>query len=404
MKREREEERQIQELQRLQEASGKPKQLNRVDWMYQAPSSATGHYSEEMEGYLLGKRRIDGILLKNDTDNQKLEKGADVGAHAAAPAGPSIGSQRDTMLKVMADPLLEIRKREQAAQETAMKEAIRRKEREEKRGARVGERDRDRDRRHRARDHDSKRRRYSDDAEDDRSHRSHRSSRRHRSRSPYSPERASRRHRSERDRDDDRERRHDDNDTKSRRDDRPLDRSRDRHEYREKDSHSDRRRDRDDRHARDRDHDRSSGRPRERERDRSPRRSSDQQPPEDRNGRARENDRRGRDFNNQRNGSYGRERAPPSRPAQNRPDPKVLEEERQRKLAEMQCNANDLETDRRQRITDIDAEEEKQREADDKQRSDRGRFMSQVHKRVGEDSLDERIRRSRGGLSKMDEE
>lgn len=407
MKREREEERQIQELQRLQEASGKPKQHNRVDWMYQAPSSATGHYSEEMEGYLLGKRRIDGILLKNDTDNQKLEKGADVvGAHAAAAAGPSIGSQRDTMLKVMADPLLEIRKREQAAQEAAMKEAIRRKEREEKRGARDG--DRDRDRRHRGdrdRDHDSKRRRYSDDAEDDRRHRNHRSSRRHRSRSPYSPERSSRRHRSERDRDDDRERRHDD--TRPRNDDRTRNRSRDRHD-REKDSHGDRRRDRDDRRDRDRDHDRSSGRPRERERerDRSPRRSSDQQPSsEDRNGRgSRENYRRGRDFNNQRNGSYGRDRAPPSRPAQNKPDPKELEQERQRKLAEMQSNANNLETDRRQRITEIDAQEEEQREADDKQRSDRGRFMSQVHKRVGEDSLDERIRRSRGGLSKMDEE
>lgn len=64
LRREREEERQIQELQRLQEASGKGRQLNRVDWMYQAPSSATGHYAEEMEGYLLGKRRIDGILLK----------------------------------------------------------------------------------------------------------------------------------------------------------------------------------------------------------------------------------------------------------------------------------------------------------------------------------------------------
>ena len=60
LRRERDEERQIQELQRLQEDSGKARQHNRVDWMYQAPSSATGHYSEEMEGYLLGKRRIDG--------------------------------------------------------------------------------------------------------------------------------------------------------------------------------------------------------------------------------------------------------------------------------------------------------------------------------------------------------
>ncbi|KAJ5666226.1 Pre-mRNA splicing factor-domain-containing protein [Penicillium maclennaniae] len=132
LRRERDEERQMQEIQRLHEASGKPKQLNRVDWMYQAPSSATGHYSEEMEGYLLGKRRIDGILLKNDTDNQKLEKGADLAganAVAAAAAGPSVGSQRDTMAKVMADPLFEVKKREQAAYEAMVKEAVRRKER-----------------------------------------------------------------------------------------------------------------------------------------------------------------------------------------------------------------------------------------------------------------------------------
>jgi len=70
----------------------------------------------------------------------------------------------------------------------------------------------------------------------------------------------------------------------------------------------------------------------------------------------------------------------------------------------MQSNATELESDRQQRIADIDKKEETQKEADDRQRSDRGAFMSQVHKRVQEDSLDERIRRSRGGLSKMDEE
>jgi hypothetical protein len=63
-----------------------------------------------------------------------------------------------------------------------------------------------------------------------------------------------------------------------------------------------------------------------------------------------------------------------------------------------------MEVDRRQRITDITAKEEQQQEADDRQRSDRGRFMSDMHKRVQEDSLDERIRRSRGGLERMDED
>ncbi|KAJ5896332.1 Pre-mRNA-splicing factor cwc25 [Penicillium subrubescens] len=279
LRREREEERQIQELQRLQETSGKTAPQSRVDWMYQAPSSSTGHYSEEMEGYLLGKRRIDGILLKNDADNQKLEKGADVvGANAAA--GPSVGSARDTMTKVLNDPLLEVKKREQAAYEAAVMEAARRKEREARRKGDSGRdsgRDRDRDRRHR--DHDSKRRRYSDEGEDDRRRSHHRSERRHRSRSPASPERSHRRHRSERDREhdrDDRDRREDrrrgDN-ARSRRDDRDRDRDGerdrrdDRRDYRERrSSYTSQTRDRDSGPKRDRDQDN--------ERERSPRRSS----------------------------------------------------------------------------------------------------------------------------------
>ncbi|CEJ59237.1 Putative Pre-mRNA-splicing factor cwc25 [Penicillium brasilianum] len=414
LRREREEERQIQELQRLQEASGKSAPQSRVDWMYQAPSSSTGHYSEEMEGYLLGKRRIDGILLKNDTDNQKLEKGADV-VGANATAGPSVGSARDTMTKVLNDPLLEVKKREQAAYEAAVMEAARRKEREARR---KGDSGRDRDRRHR--DHDSKRRRYSDEGEDDRRHRSHRSERRHRSRSPASPERSHRRHRSERDREYDRDRREDrrrgDN-TRSRRDDRDRDRDgeRDGHENKERrDSYTSQPRERDSGARRDRDQD--NHRERSLQRSSPRRRSPSPQHAQRRNDRGngdrqdsnrRDGDRRDyprRDYNN-RNDSYNRNRGPPPhRAAPNKPDPKQQEEERLRKLAEMQSNASELEADRRQRISEIDAKEHKEKESDDKQRSDRGQFMSKVHQRVQEDSLDERIRRSRGGLSKMDED
>ena len=71
---EREEERQIQELQQLQEAIGGKKRLNRVDWMYSGPSSGQAGTTEEMNGYLLGKTSLHG-LLKN-TENKKLEKGA----------------------------------------------------------------------------------------------------------------------------------------------------------------------------------------------------------------------------------------------------------------------------------------------------------------------------------------
>ncbi|KAJ6124086.1 hypothetical protein N7471_011403 [Penicillium samsonianum] len=393
LQREREEERQMEEIQRLQEASGKTKQHRRVDWMYQAPSTETGHYSEEMEGYLLGKRRIDGVLLKNDPDTKKLAKGSEVVGNGAA-AGPSIVSARDTMSKVMADPLLEVKKREQAAYEAMVKETLRRKEREKERGDR--DRGKDRDRRHRT--HDSKRRRYSGDAGDDRHDRHHRRSspRRHRSRSPGSPDRSSRRHRGDRERRDDeyrpdnRDRRSDEN--RSRRGDR--DRGRDRRDYQDKrEPHSSRHQDREDRGGRDRSPARNS---------RSPRPSSDrkERPVADED---RRRDFPRREYNNRRDS--GRAMGPPStRAPTNKPDPKELEEERRHKLAEMQNNAAEIESERLRRITEISVKEEEQREADDRQRSDRGRFMSDVNKRVQEDTLDERIRRSRGGLAKMEED
>ena len=68
----------------------------------------------------------------------------------------------------------------------------------------------------------------------------------------------------------------------------------------------------------------------------------------------------------------------------------------------MQSNAGDMEQERRQRIAEISAYEAKQQEADERQRSDKGRFVSQLHRRAQEDSLDERIRRGRGGLAKIE--
>src|ERR1700761_3215807 len=61
LRREREEERAIEELQRLQEASGnsgsRPTINPKIAWMYQGASGTNG-VTEEQEGYLLGKRRV----------------------------------------------------------------------------------------------------------------------------------------------------------------------------------------------------------------------------------------------------------------------------------------------------------------------------------------------------------
>src|SRR6266536_6001224 len=70
MMKERQEERQIQELQQMQEAAGGAKRHNRVDWMYSGPANGQAGTTEEMEGYLLGKRRIDGLI--KGSENQKL--------------------------------------------------------------------------------------------------------------------------------------------------------------------------------------------------------------------------------------------------------------------------------------------------------------------------------------------
>ncbi|EMR10701.1 hypothetical protein PNEG_00852 [Pneumocystis murina B123] len=110
IKKEIEEERQLQELQKLQEASGGKKRVERLDWMYAAPHlSDDSKTTEEMEAYLLGRKRIDEILKD---DNTKLENGKK----------PFIATQnantvRDIQNKIREDPLLVIKKQEQAQYE-----------------------------------------------------------------------------------------------------------------------------------------------------------------------------------------------------------------------------------------------------------------------------------------------
>jgi len=387
----------MQDLQRLQEDSGQVRQTQRVDWMYQAPSGATGHVAEEMEGYLLGKRRIDSVLLKGE-ETKKLERGADfapaVGAGVGS-AGAGIGApvnSRDMMTKVMADPLFEVKKREQAAYEAAVKESARKGKRIVDGGSGGGrqpererERERDRDRSHRHRS-----RRYSD--EDLHRHRS----RRHRSRSS-SPDyrRSHRSRRDDRDYRDDRDQRDKDRRDRDRREDRGRDRSRDERDRKDHDRRaSSRHRDRDDRYY-----------------DRPRRDSYSRRSPSPRRDRRPSPDRRGSESNGYRKprDSYRRDRdhnrpqlgAPNDHAnghANNTKSKEQQEEERQRKLAEMQSNASDLEANRRKRIDEVTAMEERQRDEDERNRTEKGRFVGQLHRQLQEDSLDQRIQRSRGGL------
>ena len=122
MMKERQEERAIQELQQLQEAAGGRKRMARVDWMYSGPASGQAGTTEEMEGYLLGKRRIDGLV--KGTDHQKLEKSSNEEAFMAV---KNANTARDTASKVRDDPLLAIKKQEQAAYEAMMNDPVKRR-------------------------------------------------------------------------------------------------------------------------------------------------------------------------------------------------------------------------------------------------------------------------------------
>ncbi|CAD6498932.1 BgTH12-04588 [Blumeria graminis f. sp. triticale] len=117
------EERAKEEIQTKLEAAGSRKRIDRVDWMYQGPSTGQTGTTEEMEGYLLGKRRIDGLIKGND--NRNLEKRASQESYMNSnPANTA----RDTATKVREDPLLAIKRQEQAAYETMINDPTKRRQ------------------------------------------------------------------------------------------------------------------------------------------------------------------------------------------------------------------------------------------------------------------------------------
>ncbi|KAI9822210.1 MAG: Rho GTPase [Phylliscum demangeonii] len=154
MIKERQEERHIQELQQMQEAAGGKKQIDRVNWMYQGPSDGQTGTTEEMEGYLLGKRRIDGLL--KGTEHKKLEKSASVDTFMAL---QNVNTARDAAAKIREDPMLAIKKQEQATYEAMLNDPVRRRQLLKAAGAlddhkpKSSKRDQEREQDHRHQDH-----------------------------------------------------------------------------------------------------------------------------------------------------------------------------------------------------------------------------------------------------------
>lgn len=358
MMKERQEERNIQEIQEMQEAAGGTKRAQRVEWMYSGPSAGQTGTTEEMEGYLLGKRRIDGLI--KGTENKKLEKASTEDSFMALQNANTV---RDTAAKIREDPMLAIKQREQAAYEALMNDPVSRRRLLKEAGHDVKPKEKERRRKHRHHHH------Y--DRDDDHHH----SSRRRRT---DEEERSSRKRR-----------KYDEEDR-----------------YHRRSYHDSRRRSESSTYSR------SSTPPRHRRSPSpyTPRRSRSPSPYYHR--RSRSPPRR------QTNGhhlthskSFPSHRPPPRRntsspEAQPRNKDRNQVVDKSARLAAMQADANDLDAVRSNRLAAIKERERVEREAEQKARDRSGRyggrgdFVNGLNRRAGEMDIGERIKRNRGGLEK----
>ena len=347
-RRELEEERSMMELARMQEAAGGAPRQNRVDWMYQGSNSGTSNLDNE--AYLLGKRRVDNLILKEKVE-AKEAKPEQLGIPDMAPAV----SARDIATKATLDPLLAIEKQKQEMMEREIEKQIRQqklRERREKKHPPRDDRERHHHRRHRHRDREEdsdeeryrKRRRYEDEE----------SRHRRRSRSPGRERedeggRSRRYHRRSRSTDSGYER----HSRRSRHGPEPQspstvrDESEPRKDYRRR-STSPRRRDSN-----------PENRRRTERRSRSPKRRDGEQEIHKRSSRSGEDE----------------------------------EAIRATKLAAMQSNAAALEEDRTKRLAEMEARDAREKAAEDQRREkDDGRFKSSLQRQAADAGLEARMR------------
>jgi len=395
LRKEKEEERQLQELQRLQEEQTGKKRADKLEWMYSTPATGTSQNANEVEDYLLGKRRVDKMLTADEND----KIGA---AHKNFIAIQNANSARDIASKIREDPLLAIKQQEQAAYQALISNPLRLREMQERNGIKPkkNKKEKKRDK------HERKKERH---REKDRSRTRTLSPRSDRRASPAYDRHSRRRSLSPRDRSPPSPARYDDRrfslnrDHPSKARDRSRSRSPDPYYRRRKDSLGRDRRGRGD-DGRVRVWPRSSDESddRERSRSRSP----------DRNGRYSDYNgkrRRSRSFESPR-GKRTRYSPPPlsrpaatnsSRPSNGTSKTNDVADDRAARLAAMSSSASDLTIERQQRLAALRAREEAALEAEEKSRAKSkgmGGFLSNEQKKVYNGGLEERIKRGRGGM------
>ncbi|PPQ67159.1 hypothetical protein CVT25_005760 [Psilocybe cyanescens] len=393
LRKEKEEERQLQELQRLQEEQTGKKRTEKLEWMYATPATGSSQNPNDLEDYLLGKKRVDKILTADEND----KVGA---AHKNFIAVQNANTSRDIAAKIREDPLLAIKQQEQAAYQALLSNPLRLAKMQKELGVKPKK-----NKKEKKRQKEERRRLKHEHKHGSSRTRSPSAKRIDRDRSPLSDDHTSLRNRSPRRRSASRSRsrsplpyrhRDDDYSQRSRRYSPELNRGRSR-------SRSPKRQRRDDSedHRRvgpstsngyhdsrqyDRYH-RQLPHPRymdhgKRERSPSPRPSS---PPSKR-------------VRPERSPSPVRE--PPSRTSNGS---NKVDEDRAARLAAMTANANAMSEDRQKRLAALLEKEKAELEADDRARAkSKGMsgFLSQEQKRVfgGVGGLEDRIKRGRGGM------
>ncbi|KAI9512546.1 Pre-mRNA splicing factor-domain-containing protein [Russula earlei] len=394
LRKEKEEERQLQELQRLQEEQTGKKSKEKLEWMYATPATGSSQNPNDLEDYLLGKKRVDKILI--GSENEKI--GA---SHKNFIAVQNANTARDIAAKVREDPLLAIKQQEAAAFEALMSNPLRLREMQERNGIKPSKQEK-REKRREKRERKEHRRRVRED--------------RHRSRTPLSDY-------------DDRRRRS----PQPRRSPSP----RDRHSRSPVDSrrYSDRNRrssyspPRDGRRSRSPDarygrRERNNGidpdrsRPPDERRPRWPR--SDESDPDtyhERRGRShshspdrriRHDDGGGSSHKRYRSRSPAVDSSPYRKRRRPSPQPKPpiaasISEDRAARLAAMNTNAAEMSTERKDRLNALLEKEKAELEAEERTRArskGMGGFLSHEQKKVfgGHGGLEERLRRGRAGL------
>ncbi|KAG5916463.1 RNA-splicing factor [Claviceps africana] len=392
------EERAKEELQRQLEAAGGKKRVDRVDWMYQGPTDGQVGTSEETEAYLLGKRRIDNLI--KGTEHKKLEKAAGEDSFMAL---QNANTARDTAAKVREDPLLAIKRQEQAAYEAMMNDPIRRRQllssmgvedpgKKERSGDGEG-RHRRRHRRHRSGSRERERDRDRDrDSEDERRRHRRRHGSSSRSRSP-------RRHRHG-----------DDGGGHQRRQRHGRDSGQGQGRPRVRDDSHDSRRHRSPRRHGDDAWDegrRHSPRPSRRHSPQGRRHDRGHRDDDDRRSRTRNGNGNGNGNGNE-DGHHAGGHGQGSHHNRSRQQPRAdgeREAEAARKLAAMQSAASELDQEREKRLAALEQQERAAREADARARERGGErnFVNGLHKQAGRLDLGERMGRNRQGYQRDDD-